>query len=510
MKRGIPCEEQSFRRLTWMGLVVCLTVGLVAIGAHLKARASGPQKGIIGGGLRANIQVMLDPAKAIDLSSTGNLGVAVLGSPSLDVTAIDPRTITFAGAAVMKLAGADAPPSAAGNNDVRGPQLPTANVAYRDVNGDGRDDLIAYFSVPFLAHLSAGFQEAFLQARTFGGVAIQGSQFVQVTGAPAASAPNAPEGTEFCNGNPITINDNAPASPYPSTINVTGLTGVTTEVQVTLHSFSHTYSRDVSILLVSPTGQKVILVSQAGPSSNGIIALNAQLTFSDMATAYLPRDGGIISGVYKPSNYAGNNAFGDVFFPAPAPPSTPASPYASTLSAFNGQNPNGTWSLYVVDNATGDTGQINNGWCINITAAQSATGCASTLLQGSITAADATETGRLNRDGVPSLCSDAPKSCPGITGSATIHYDSYTLTNQSGSPACITVTTTSSCGSGVFTTAYLNSFTPPPPAAHICTNYLADAGNSPEDLSGVGDRIGGCRHRYRFVFMHREMMGEIP
>jgi extracellular elastinolytic metalloproteinase len=58
----------------------------------------------------------------------------------------------------------------------------------------------------------------------------------------------------------------------------------------------------------------------------------------------------LTSGTYAPTNYEVEGAL-----PAPAP----AAPYETALSAFNGTNPNGTWSLYVVDDACGDAGSLS-------------------------------------------------------------------------------------------------------------------------------------------------------
>ena len=66
------------------------------------------------------------------------------------------------------------------------------------------------------------------------------------------------------------------------------------------------------------------------------------------------------SGRYKPTNFDTGDAF-----PAPAP----VGPYPNPqlLSVFNSVNPNGTWSLYIVDDEGGDTGNVNLGWELNIT-----------------------------------------------------------------------------------------------------------------------------------------------
>src|SRR5204863_319670 len=42
-------------------------------------------------------------------------------------------------------------------------------------------------------------------------------------------------------------------------------------------------------------------------------------------------------------------------------------PYATTMSTFNGQSPNGDWQLYVADDSSTDAGVITSGWTIGIT-----------------------------------------------------------------------------------------------------------------------------------------------
>ncbi|HWI55722.1 MAG TPA: DUF11 domain-containing protein, partial [Bacillota bacterium] len=54
---------------------------------------------------------------------------------------------------------------------------------------------------------------------------------------------------------------------------------------------------------------------------------------------------------------------GAVTFPAPAP----TAPYSTTLTALNGTDPNGSWTLYVLDDSSGDSGVINAGWTLNLT-----------------------------------------------------------------------------------------------------------------------------------------------
>src|SRR5207247_1947821 len=91
-----------------------------------------------------------------------------------------------------------------------------------------------------------------------------------------------PSTVSFSNSLGIVIPDHGPAAPYPSTIPVSGLTGAVDKVTVTLNNFSHSFPDDVDIMLVSPTGQKVMLMSDCG-GGHGVT--NASITISDAAAS---------------------------------------------------------------------------------------------------------------------------------------------------------------------------------------------------------------------------------
>lgn len=161
----------------------------------------------------------------------------------------------------------------------------------------------------------------------------------------------------------ITINDVAPATPYPSTISVAGLPGVLSKATVTFSNLSHTWPSDIDSILVSPSGQATHLMTKAGSS---FAINNAILTFDDAATSTLPSGFQIFSGTYRPTSYAAAAPP----FPVPAPPP----PYRTNLSIFNLSNPNGVWSLYVMDDRANNVGSISNGWILNLTTASLITG----------------------------------------------------------------------------------------------------------------------------------------
>jgi uncharacterized delta-60 repeat protein/uncharacterized repeat protein (TIGR01451 family) len=171
---------------------------------------------------------------------------------------------------------------------------------------------------------------------------------------------------DFSNTNQIVIRDNTNAVPYPATIEVNNMGGTITRVTATLANFSHQYPSDVDVLLVSPSGQRTMLMSDAGTN---LAVANLRLTFSDAAVAALPLLSGLQAGTFRPANYAapGLNTADRFLPPAPQPiPVTDPFPYTNTaLSVFNGMGPNGTWSLYVMDDTGGQVGSISN-WSLSI------------------------------------------------------------------------------------------------------------------------------------------------
>jgi len=161
--------------------------------------------------------------------------------------------------------------------------------------------------------------------------------------------------TRVSSSTAVAIPSQGTAMPYPATINVTGLTGRVSKATVTLKGLAHSFPHDIDMLLVSPSGASVLVMSHTG---GGHAVTNVNLTFDDDATATLPNYDSITSGTYKPSNYEG---------PVTLPGTAPSKSYQFALSAFNWSNPNGTWSLYVFDDTTADGGVIAQGWSLDLT-----------------------------------------------------------------------------------------------------------------------------------------------
>jgi len=153
----------------------------------------------------------------------------------------------------------------------------------------------------------------------------------------------------------MTIPDSGNASLYPSSITVSGMIGAVSNVVVILDGLSHTAPDDVDLLLVSPSGRSVVLMSDVGGTT---AATNVVLTIRDQAANSMPDEGPLVSGDFKPTNIGAGDAF-----PPPAP-SSPAP--GAALTSLIGANPNGVWSLYLVDDNGNNAGSIASGWAIRV------------------------------------------------------------------------------------------------------------------------------------------------
>jgi subtilisin-like proprotein convertase family protein len=161
----------------------------------------------------------------------------------------------------------------------------------------------------------------------------------------------------FSNTGQINIPNNGTATPYPVLISVGGFKkGKIKDVDVTLRDFSHEKPDDVDILLVAPGGRNTLIMSDAG--GNDAID-NITLRLDDQAAASLPLSSQIVTGSFRPTN---DNQLDNLPAPAPLTGQTVA------LSVFNGTNPNGTWQLFIRDQAGMNNGDIAGGWSLEITA----------------------------------------------------------------------------------------------------------------------------------------------
>jgi uncharacterized repeat protein (TIGR01451 family) len=164
----------------------------------------------------------------------------------------------------------------------------------------------------------------------------------------------------FNNSGEITIPYQGPGNPYPSVIQVSGLTNGQASLSVanvtaTLNGFTHSWPHDVEVVLVSPAGEELVLMEHTGTFYS---VTNLVLTFENGVAQELPLASALSSGTFLATEYS----------PFDILPGVAAVPAASTnLSVFNGTNPNGAWLLYVYDDTAGNDGVISEGWSLGLT-----------------------------------------------------------------------------------------------------------------------------------------------
>jgi len=165
----------------------------------------------------------------------------------------------------------------------------------------------------------------------------------------------------------IAIPATGAATPYPTQIPVSGLTGTISSVGIGLRGYTEPNpSGPVEIALVSPSGRALLLMAGVGTSATAV-----DLDLNDQAASQLPgATGPLASGSYKPADYAGSPAPN---FPSPGPgtsygdPGPQHSGNATFASMFGGDNPNGNWDLYVnYSSVSIGPGTIAGGWQLTL------------------------------------------------------------------------------------------------------------------------------------------------
>jgi len=131
-------------------------------------------------------------------------------------------------------------------------------------------------------------------------------------------------------GTPIPLPDLATTT---ATLDFTGLTGVVTDVNVSL-DITHTFDGDLQVFLTSPTGTKVTLFANVGGAGQNFTGT----TLDDEAPLIITGGAAPFTGIFQPQGL---------------------------LSNFDGGVPNGTWTLTISDVGPQDIGTLNS-WSITM------------------------------------------------------------------------------------------------------------------------------------------------
>lgn len=139
-------------------------------------------------------------------------------------------------------------------------------------------------------------------------------------------------GSTFTNSNSVKINHGSPNTVL-SPINVSGLSNDIKKIQVTV-DIEHTWTGDLRISLLDPSGLRVVLANRRGGRSDDF----KNVTFDQNAPTSIRDALPPFTGTYRPE--------GD-------------------LNDFSGRSPNGTWQLEVRDLAFLDGGELKS-WTIDL------------------------------------------------------------------------------------------------------------------------------------------------
>ena len=194
------------------------------------------------------------------------------------------------------------------------------------------------------------------------GRAASAAAILALTGASLAASVAPANAAGTFNGAGITVAGNAATT---SAIVVAGQEPTVTDVNVVINGLTTNFPQVVDAVLESPSGAKVMLLSDVACSA--VAATNTTFGVDDAGQTPFPGSGTggtsapIVNGViYTPTDLdpaaTPCDGTGDALVPAPT---------GSSLSAFNGSNPNGTWKLHFASDSGGTSASIQ-GWSLSI------------------------------------------------------------------------------------------------------------------------------------------------
>jgi subtilisin-like proprotein convertase family protein/protocatechuate 3,4-dioxygenase beta subunit len=125
-----------------------------------------------------------------------------------------------------------------------------------------------------------------------------------------------------------------------SSLNVSGFSGRLSDVNVTL-TINHSWDEDLDVFLVSPNGTRIELFTDVGGNGDHFV----RTTLDDEALQAITGGLAPFTGSFRPEG---------------------------SLAALDGQDPNGTWTLEVSDDAQFDTGTLQN-WSLTLTTSEPTT-----------------------------------------------------------------------------------------------------------------------------------------
>ena len=244
-----------------------------------------------------------------------------------------------------------------------------------------------------------------------------------------AVAPTLDAPATFMNSTSTAIPDNDPTGISP-TVAVTGLGTSIIDVNATVN-ITHTFSSDLDFTLTSPGGTIVTLSTDNGSSNDNVFA---GTTFDDQANLGSPIPYG------TQPNQVVDNTYVNLTVAASLTPEEP-------LSAFVGEDPNGTWTLHVIDDAGADLGTLNS-WSVTITTASCAGGGACTLTCPPDQTAMATDTtgANVNYPAPTTTGTCGTVTCLPASGSQFPVGTTTVTCTESGTPSVATATNVYSSG----------------------------------------------------------------